>query len=530
MHLRHFSQLTDPLTSHSPQISDVDAHKCREGRLDYLGCVSFFLIAAPMTILLLNEAVGTALIGAAIPSIYSSLLIGGAYLFRMSLFAMLLPYCFLIGVPCYITFVYRASIIAYAKRASDRRRAVIEGIPRSAKTGFRSKNKNRKHSHDDVQQQKSAQAMCSGYVLRLLRALYHAFQDTVAFFSPYHFSVRRARAIAETMTWRNMNMPRTAQGTVRPRTKKSECRSPTAAKPMPKVLKKMRSLKFTPMLSACDEVSPNLDGVFSEVDDGEDGEKIDTDFSVMLESNSEQLEVPLDDELEGSKKLPRLNSLIVFETEEALSMMRRKLTMHNSTRGSQEVLTNVITADLMEEFKEVLEIFYPHGVAMTESEKEEACKLFGLWRDKQNARNNVSFVEASTDDVPMASFPQFESWFSVNLIRTMHSVKANRIKEIEDQRLIDEAKRKSSRGDVSEVKSPLSNLFPDGGATEREEKGKWKAKGMWKDKTESSMTPLEVIQDERASKSKSGSPHSSPPHPSPNSSRPAVSSRIWPIP
>jgi uncharacterized protein YeaC (DUF1315 family) len=285
---------------------------------------------------------------------------------------------------------------------------------------------------------------------------------------------------------------------------------------MPKVLKKMRSSKFTPMLSACEEVVPNLDGLFSEVEnDGED-EEIDTDFSAMLESTSKQVEVPPTAEEAGSKKLPRLNSLIVFETEEALSMMRRKLAMHNS-RGSQQVLTNVSAADLMEEFKEVLEIFYPDGVAMTESEKEEACKLFGLWRDKQNTRNNVSFVDPLSDDVPMASFPQFESWFSVNLIRTMHSVKTERDKELESQRLEPEANRKASKSNVlTEVKSPLFNLFPD--EAEREKKVQEK-------KISSSMAPLQVMKEEVISKA-----YSDTRYPSPGSTRPPSNSRVWPIP
>jgi uncharacterized protein YeaC (DUF1315 family) len=461
-----------------------------------------------MTILLLNEEIGSALVGAAIPSIYSSLLLGGAYLFQISLIAMLLPYCLMIGLPCYITFVYRSSIIAYAKRAADRRRAAREGTPLSVSTRFRSKNKIRKDSHIDTKQV-PPQVRRTGNVLRLLRPLNHAFQETVAFFSPYHLVERRARVHAETMMWRVMNMPQSAQGTLPPLSK-----SPEALKPMPKVLKKMKSLKFTPMLSACEEVVPNLDGLFSEVENEED-EEIDTDFSAMLESTSKQVEVPPTAEEAGSKKLPRLNSLIVFETEEALSMMRRKLAMHNS-RGSQQVLTNVAAADLMEEFKEVLEIFYPDGVAMTESEKEEACKLFGLWRDKQNTRNNVSFVDPLSDDVPMASFPQFESWFSVNLIRTMHSVKTERDKELESQRLEAEANRNASKGNVlTEVNSPLFNLFPD--EAEREK--------VQEKKIPSSMAPLQVMQEEVRSNA-----YSDTRYPSPSSTRSASSSRVWPIP
>ena len=67
------------------QLNDVDALKCRSGRLTYLGMISFALIAMPMSCLLLNEFVGGAVIDAAIPAIYSALLVCGALLFSISL-------------------------------------------------------------------------------------------------------------------------------------------------------------------------------------------------------------------------------------------------------------------------------------------------------------------------------------------------------------------------------------------------------------------------------------------------------------
>ena len=41
-----------------PQITDIDAQRCRKGRLNYLGVISFALIAVPMTFIVVNDLVG----------------------------------------------------------------------------------------------------------------------------------------------------------------------------------------------------------------------------------------------------------------------------------------------------------------------------------------------------------------------------------------------------------------------------------------------------------------------------------------
>ena len=94
----------------------MDALKCRSGRLTYLGMISFALIAMPMSCLLLNEFVGGAIIDAAIPAIYSSLLVCCALLFSISLVALLISVIVVLVSTNYWAFVYRPASLAHSRR------------------------------------------------------------------------------------------------------------------------------------------------------------------------------------------------------------------------------------------------------------------------------------------------------------------------------------------------------------------------------------------------------------------------------
>jgi hypothetical protein len=87
------------------QVDDVDAMRCRDGRLQYPGVLSFLIIALPMTIILLNEVVGEAIIDAAIPAVYSAILTLGAFLYSISLAALLITFCLALAAANYWTFV-----------------------------------------------------------------------------------------------------------------------------------------------------------------------------------------------------------------------------------------------------------------------------------------------------------------------------------------------------------------------------------------------------------------------------------------
>ena len=74
-----------------------------------------------MSCLMVNESVGEAFIDAAIPSVFSSMLIFGAALYQISLLALLLPLCVAAGFVLYRTFIYRP-----AKKAHERRRCLLK--------------------------------------------------------------------------------------------------------------------------------------------------------------------------------------------------------------------------------------------------------------------------------------------------------------------------------------------------------------------------------------------------------------------
>jgi hypothetical protein len=104
--------------------------RCRDGRLQYPGYLSFFMIAVPMTIILVHAAVGEAIIDVVIPAAYSAILTLGAFLYSKSLAALLVTFCVALVALNYWGFVYRPASIAHSRRKDKLRRLqYIEGQP-----------------------------------------------------------------------------------------------------------------------------------------------------------------------------------------------------------------------------------------------------------------------------------------------------------------------------------------------------------------------------------------------------------------
>jgi membrane protein implicated in regulation of membrane protease activity len=80
------------------------------------------MIALPMTFILMNEVVGAAIIDAAIPAMYSAIFILGAYLYSISLLALLLTFCLAIAAVFYWTLVYRPASKAHSLRKEKLKR------------------------------------------------------------------------------------------------------------------------------------------------------------------------------------------------------------------------------------------------------------------------------------------------------------------------------------------------------------------------------------------------------------------------
>ena len=102
--------------------------------MDYLGLLSFLAIALPMTVILLNGVIGDAVIDAVVPGVYAGFEVFFARLYTLSLLALLLPICILVGVVCYLTFVFHPSQIAHQKRKEKMKRLELEASYQQTRT------------------------------------------------------------------------------------------------------------------------------------------------------------------------------------------------------------------------------------------------------------------------------------------------------------------------------------------------------------------------------------------------------------
>ena len=468
-------------------MDDVDAQKCREGRLNYLGTLSYLMIALPMTLLLFNEGFGDLIINAVIPSMYSAVLVTGAVLFKVSLIAALLPYAIVIFVSGYFSFVYRSSIMAHAHRQAKSRHLLREVNP--------SLNLNRsKKSHDDtgtenytgtdgdntVQSGKrSSSSRLYRYFNRLLRIAGHSFQDLVTVLSHHKVSVFIERHSRERALWRDMNRTPYNQGTVVPnamdaasdrsavlhsnKEQEKEQEQVNAAVESTEAVTSHSDIDtHTNMntntqsrrpLSVPFEISRmipynNIEEIISQ-----GAGKVTAEFAHIL---SETIN-PIIVSRSSNKKLVQRStkSHILYETEEALADMENRLSRHSSARHMHGKLQEVSAEELFKDLEDTLERFYPTGLKLTQDQKVEACKQFHIWRIKEGKIVNLSIVGDSTVEVAVCSYIAFRLWFSSDLLKALHSVRRVRTGDARSQR-----EKTRIEGRVARDKSALHIIPP----------------------------------------------------------------------
>lgn len=387
-----------------------------------------------MTFLLMNEVGGGALVSAVLPSIYGGLMILGVSLYAISLVALLAPYCAVIGLLCYFVFLYKSSIVAHSARQAERLLLARDG------TMGLSAPKHLIRSKASVTRQDRAthKFTCVGFVkhfFRVLRIVRHTFQGGVTFFSHNRIDLYLAKQRSDQLAWRAMNMPYNLQGNYIPYVPdvvpdpqiRGKCvtfdpsiviRPPPAFVPPPGISNMIASIKVAGIVMKS---------------------KASADFARML--NSKQKPILIKGKPQASRKLARQRNLILYDADEALAVMKRRLSpalvagRKRSRNDPNAMLLEVSASDLTDAFAEILEKFCPNGVRLRSSEKGEAHKLFYEWRTELNLRIDVSKAGDATIETPMASYPLFEAWFStefVNAIRIMHEKREEGVEEEEN--------------------------------------------------------------------------------------------------
>jgi hypothetical protein len=374
------------------QVDDVDAMRCRDGRLQYPGLLSFLMIALPMTIILLNEVVGEAIIDAAIPAVYSAILTLGAFLYSISLSALLITFCLALGAANYWRFVYHPASVAHSRRKDKVRRLQYERHSTSKFNRLRS-----------IKATNSSSKPRTGYLRRLLNIIKRSIQHGITL-----LSVRRtqsAKRFAMTKKWCGMNRPSLSLATIR-----SEEGSPSQMSPdsVSRRLNKVKTAyrvpeKIIDMLAAAS--SPKL---------VEERQRR-FSFEASLTGASEHVVMTASQMNHRRAVTPPY----IFTSKQAVSLLRSRLSESygHGIAGHMDVTETSLIA----EFRLMLDIFYPDGVALSLAEKTEACDQFNDWKDSVNDHFTLRFDDATALEVRMIRFSIFEEWFSREILSILQN-------------------------------------------------------------------------------------------------------------
>lgn len=371
-----------------------------------------------MAFILLNEFIGDKIIDATIPAVYSGLLVAGVFLYSVSIIALCVVACFIIGALVYWRFVYMPASKAHMKRKAKLRRlkqghqSPGRGYPRGSVTA---------HRHNAP---RPKGGVCS-YLKRVLFILKHSVQHGITLLS--YRQTRHAKARAIEREWGGMNRSTVLQGIVAKK---------TVIRPRSERIRQTDN----PMSSPPSNWSDRYDR----------GIVLDFPASITKMGSSrnilERLKSPIkrsesiESYRESSKpSLPRneeckrqLVPLITFEVEHALAKMKAQLSLleHCETERDgvvHETQFETHERNLRIEFQKMLEYFYPHGVALSSEEKKEACELFDAWKISQNLLFRVELSRDGVDELRMIRFSLFEDWFTNEILSIIHNSVSDRL-------------------------------------------------------------------------------------------------------
>jgi hypothetical protein len=432
------------------QLDDIDAEKCREGRFQYLGTLSFLVIALVITCLLIDGDFGDAFIEAAIPSFFSSILLLGSELYGVSLSALLVPIAFLSAIGYYLYYVYRPARLNMAKRSPD-----IKGVRYT-----------RKRRHLAIESTSTRRLIKKGqeisvYGYGTIKLIGHKLADYVVFFSWYRLEVQRARENGVKNRWISMNKPLTSQGihessnipnpnvnpnfnpNVNPNANPN-ANPNTKAKPSFDSSLSLKHPDSNPNSSSDSSTNPHrrdsaveLPACISEMKiskrDWRHGtnDTKNKEFKEIL--NSDDNHELIISSPANARKINSVDARVIYEPLQAVRRIRYHLS-GCSLQGLEEVdLTcKVLLRDLLWEFKSVWEVFHPDGIELSETEREEVEELFHSWSNEGKIEPFFSSLSGKRNslrerDRETVTLQLFEEWFLGSLIETIHDVVRSRL-------------------------------------------------------------------------------------------------------
>lgn len=378
-----------------------------------------------MSCLMVNESVGEAFIDAAIPSVFSSMLIFGAALYQISLLALLLPLCVAAGFVLYRTFIYRP-----AKKAHERRRCLLKDRRENTDFSDVKKRLRKVAPSDSASLRRRAHYSCCEFIRRFLMNLKYGTVAAITHVSVEKLRKRFAVKAVYSQLWCDMNKPASHQGTLlsyrgggcvsafNMRIEYSKTTDRCSLKQRGKTLSTpqriMRMMSSSRIIRAVPDDHPCTDN--------------------FPRGREHRAIVSVADDLIVIKPLRKrtlhreLRSLLFFDTGEALLRIWSNLNIANEQangidHGIDIDVHEVPVPTLLKELHDIFDSFYPDGIPMSESSRNEASELCIEWIRVQNtSRNNR---EASLDR-QMVRFKSFHNWF-YDLLEMIHNTVSDRL-------------------------------------------------------------------------------------------------------
>ena len=379
-----------------------------------------------MTLILFNENIGNAIIDTIIPSAYSGIMLLGSALYDISLATLLLPFCIIIGVILYLIFVYFPSYHAYRLRQEILHRTDAQAVTHSKARYATNKNHGPSSGSSFI-------TNIERYFSRFYRNVKHSIQNTVTYTLFQYIAHEKQRRRVEISQWRDMNTILPHQGYVQiekescndeyAQTSNADSSPPSPTFVPPKIIvdmmipetswKRRRSSNF-PLLQ--NEIKPDQTRIVNK-----------NVKSVTLKKNEKKVK---DERIviqkTGTKKKTYVRpSTTLCDAKKAMYTMRIKL--HPTvTESEHEKYLDVPVLDLLDEFEELMKVFSPDGILMTETERSEAVEYFNEWKDSLVLRVEVKRVGDAVVYTQMINFSHFEKWFITDFMSTMHSIVVDR--------------------------------------------------------------------------------------------------------
>jgi hypothetical protein len=459
-----------------------------------------------MTCILLNEALGGAIVDSAIPAFYSAIYIFGTYLHSVSVIVLVVTLALILIALNYWTFVYVPARKAHQKRKDKMRRIYHESLTLSKLNNTMKKQNNiRKNeivkSTPNLRKKMSLSTYCNKVLNIIKRSIQHAI--TLLSFR----RTRHMKSVAAKKVWCGMNRSLAFQGIVD--------QDSTLELPSQLNSPKNKLLKFTRRLSSIsipDGVTNMLSSLNeNHIENNPNPHKIDRKKPVSMlnfsplsksgkNSNSNELNNntnnnnnendndcdidatqcdPIVNRLAYSevRKRRKLRPLILFDSNEVLSELRSRLAIcntnninnnlnmnNNSTnnypdfynrnnnnnnnknnnniidRNSINSINSVNNSNastpghldisetvLFTELKRILQIYYPDGVALSETEKAEACESYHNWKQSINEHFSVVLINLKPVRVRIISFHAFEEWFTRDILNVIRNNLSDRL-------------------------------------------------------------------------------------------------------